>query len=398
MTDTVSDRSRRIWFRLAQAGAGVGLFILFMVDLYMSATYSGASARVGLAVLATAWLPALTWMLAHRLGPVPLAIAGFAVGGWSLVLTGGIGYSTDRAATFGLAEGAALLGLLLVVVRRSHPWLLVPGGGALVVAVGALPLRLGAQDIAFVLALLFCMIAFSVAAVGAYLRSLDSSRHRQVLLVQAKQRAELARDLHDFVAHHVTGIVVQAQGARLIVGQDPVRAEAALEQIERAGAEAMASMRRMVGVLRANGAEPDAPLAPLATAADIAPLVEGFGSAGSVQAYLHVEGQLDGLPTEIVSSAHRVVMEGLTNVRRHAHRATRVDVTLHRTRDWLLVRVADDGAGTGLPRGAAGFGLIGLTERMDALGGRIQAGSGPDGGWIVDASLPLNRTPAQTIH
>jgi signal transduction histidine kinase len=396
MTDTVSDRAPRIWFRLAQVGAGLGLLLLFMVDVFMTLNYGfNGSPRVALVVLGTAWLTAFGWLIAHRLGPVPLGLAGMVVGGWSVAVTMSVESSFTQN-PFGFAETAAMLGLLLVVVRRAHPWLVVFGGGALVLAVGAQPFRIGGGQTSYIFALLFTVIAFSVAAVGAYLRAIDSSRRRQVELVRAEQRAEIARDLHDFVAHHVTGIVVQAQGARLIATQDPVRAEAALEQIERAGAEAMASMRRMVGVLRANGSDPDAPLAPLATAADIAPLVAGFYSAGSIRADLQVAGDLDDLPAEIISSAHRVVMESLTNVRRHAHRATRVDVTLHRTADWLLVRVADDGPTAGPPRGTAGFGLIGLTERLQALGGRIQAGPGPDGGWIVDAALPLKQ-PARLL-
>jgi signal transduction histidine kinase len=262
MTDTVSDRSRKVWFRLAQAGAGFGLLCLFGLDVVMLGSYGVTSSlEVSALVLGTAWLFAFAWFVAHRLGPVPLGIVGLLVGGWSLLLTFTVGAGTSGRAVLGFAESAAMLGMLLVVVRRTRPWLVVLGGGALVLAVGAQPFRIGGGQTSFILALLFVVIGFSVAAVGAYLRSLDSSRRRHVQLVKAEQRAELARDLHDFVAHHVTGIVVQAQGAKIIAAQDPARAVAALEQIERAGAEAMASMRRMVGMLRANGGEHDAPLA-----------------------------------------------------------------------------------------------------------------------------------------
>src|SRR5439155_20087375 len=123
--------------------------------------------------------------------------------------------------------------------------------------------------------------------------------------VRAEQRAEFARDLHDFIAHHVTGIVVQAQGARIVAADDPQRAIAALEQIERAGVETMASMRRMVGVLRAMDAEPDAPIAPLAGVVDLPTLVEGFTAAGPLPARLHVVGDVGQLPVEVGSSAYR---------------------------------------------------------------------------------------------
>jgi len=133
----------------------------------------------------------------------------------------------------------------------------------------------------------------------------------------------------------------------------------------------------------------DAPVAPLAGVGDLHELIDGFNSAGTISAALHVEGPVDDLPVEIGSSAYRVVMEALTNVRRHANKASRVDIVLHRTAEWLFVRVGDDGHGGG-PRGHShGFGLVGLHERVGALGGRIQAGPGAGGGWVVDAALPI---------
>lgn len=387
MTDTVSDSRRRIWFRLAQIGAAIGLLFLLLLDVY----FDTFSTRDGLRVvfvefMSVAWA-ALTWFVAHRLSRVALPIAAMFCASWSLAVTA---YSSGSSQLFGFAETAALLGLLIPVVRRSHPWLLVPAAGGLVLAVGAQPLRTGFDESSLLASMLFGVVAASVAATGAYLRSLDSGRQRQVQLVRAEQRAEIARDLHDFVAHHVTGIVVQAQGARVIADHDPERAAAALEQIEKAGAEAMASMRRMVRVLRnAGGSEADAPVAPLAGVGDLHELIDGFNSAGTITAALHVEGPVDDLPVEIGSSAYRVVMEALTNVRRHANKATRVDIVLHRTAEWLFVRVADDGHGGG-PRGHShGFGLVGLHERVGALGGRIQAGPGAGGGWVVDAALPI---------
>ena len=137
--------------------------------------------------------------------------------------------------------------------------------------------------------------------------------------MRAEQRAEFARDLHDFIAHHVTGIVVQAQGAQFVAEQDPKRVLLALEQIEQAGAETMASMRRMVGVLRDPQARPDAPLAPIAGVRR-AGRAGGAASpaAGGPLARLHVDGDVHGLPVEVSTSAYRVVMEALTNMRQHA--------------------------------------------------------------------------------
>jgi signal transduction histidine kinase len=263
-------------------------------------------------------------------------------------------------------------------------------------AAAAMPLRSGIDNVYVIFALLQALAAAGSAAGGIYLRMVAAGRDRAVALVRAEQRAEFARDLHDFIAHHVTGIVVQAQGARFVAEQDPQRVIAALEQIERAGAETMASMRRMVGVLRNPDAAPDAPLAPLAGVADLAPLLDGFNDTARAPARLHVDGPLDGLPVEVSTSAYRVVMEGLTNTRQHAPDARSVAVFVRRTPDWLLVRVSDDG-GTPrtVPARGHGFGLIGLTERVRALGGTITAGPGIAGGWVLDAALPLHPAAAR---
>jgi signal transduction histidine kinase len=232
-----------------------------------------------------------------------------------------------------------------------------------------------------------------VIGAGVYLRTIASARQRAVDAVRAEQRAEFARDLHDFIAHHVTGIVVQAQGAKFIAEQDPKRALLALEQIEAAGAETMASMRRMVGVLRDPQARPDAPLAPIAGVLELPVLLEQFSKAGGPLARLHVDGDVHGLPVEVSTSAYRVVMEALTNIRQHADGARVADVWIRRTAEWLLVRIANDGAPPrgGSPRDRTGYGLVGLTERVRAVGGRLTAGPGIDGGWVVDAALPLDQ-------
>jgi signal transduction histidine kinase len=165
----------------------------------------------------------------------------------------------------------------------------------------------------------------------------------------------------------------------------------ALEQIEQAGAETMASMRRMVGVLRDPLARPDAPLAPIAGVPELAELLEHFSSAGGPLARLHVDGEVHGIPVEVSTSAYRVVMEALTNIRQHADGARVADVWVRRTPEWLLVRVANDGTPprSATPRERPGYGLVGLTERVRAIGGRITAGPGIDGGWVVDAALPI---------
>ncbi|MEU7656168.1 histidine kinase [Micromonospora taraxaci] len=385
---------RRLWVRLAQAAGLVAIGLLAVFDLRFGVPESLAAlvllvVRMGLAV---ATVP--LWLPVHRLGSRLLPWAALALSCASLAVTAAIVVLSDGSyligGSWGLAESAGLLGVVFVVTRwgapRLAPWAAVAAG----LAVAALPLRVGTENLLVIFGLLQVIAAAGAAGVGLYLRIVAAGRERAIALVRAEQRTEFARDLHDFIAHHVTGIVVQAQGARFVAEQDPRRVIVALEQIERAGAETMASMRRMVGVLRNPDAPPDAPLAPLAGVTELAPLVTGFNGTANAPARLHLDGDLDGLPVEVSTSAYRVVMEGLTNTRQHAPDARSVDVAVRRTPDWLLVRVADDGASPRTaPARGHGFGLIGLTERVRALGGTITAGPGVAGGWVLDAAFPL---------
>lgn len=339
------------WIRLGQLAGLAAMALLGLFDLRFGLLRGMGTAfallllvRVGLAMAAT-----LVWLPVHRQGSRLLPLAALLLGATSLAVTAGVVVLTGAGTrpiggTWGLAESAGLLAVVFVVARRGSrrlaPWAAVVAA----LAAAALPLRAGAESVYVIFGLLQALAAVGAAAVGIYLRVVAAGRERTIALVRAEQRAEFARDLHDFIAHHVTGIVVQAQGARFIAEQDPQRVIVALEQIERAGAETMASMRRMVGVLRNPDAPPDAPLAPLAGVADLAPLLEGHNGTTNAPARLHVDGPLDGLPVEVSTSAYRVVMEGLTNTRQHAPDARSVDVSVRRTPDWLLVRVADDGA------------------------------------------------------
>jgi signal transduction histidine kinase len=380
---------RRLLFHLGQLAALAGLFVLGLLDLRYGLHYGSLlllPVRVLLPMAAAA-----IWLTPHRPESVQLPRLALLIAIASLSVTGVMqlrglsnGGLTD---SWGLAETTALLGLLYVVARRAAartaPWAVLGVGAAVIV----LPFRSGTETTFVVFGLLLTLASAATATAGTYLRTLDNGRQRALDEVRATQRAEFARDLHDFIAHHVTGIIVQAQGARYVAEQDPQRALVALEQIELAGAETMASMRRMVSVLR----EPDAPLAPLAGAADLEPLLAGFNQSSPATARLHIDGSLDGLPVEVSTSAYRVVMEALTNVRRHAVEASAVQVSVRRTAGWLFVRVADDGAP---PRPAGlrerpGYGLVGLAERVRAVGGRITAGPGIERGWLVDVTMPL---------
>ena len=375
---------------LAHLGQVAVLGLMALLGLWDLSFGLAGSPLVPLQVL-SAVATAAVWLPRHRQDSTLLPKVALALAVASLLITFVAAVEGGSTGSFGVAEALGLLGVLFVVCRRGHAPLSVIAVVVLLLAIGLLPLRGGLQYEYVIAGLVLGLAACAVIGAGVYLRTIASARQRAVDAVRAEQRAEFARDLHDFIAHHVTGIVVQAQGARFIAEQDPQRVLVALEQIENAGAETMASMRRMVGVLRDPEARPDAPLAPIAGVPELPVLVEQFSAAGGPLARLHVDGEVHGLPVEVSTSAYRVVMEALTNIRQHAESARVADVWVRRTPDWLLVRVANDGAPprTGLPRDRAGYGLVGLTERVRAVGGRITAGPGIDGGWVVDAALPL---------
>jgi signal transduction histidine kinase len=387
-----TNTNRLILLRLGQFLALAVLAVLGLFDVAQGLVRN--STGLGLVGVLTAIGAAAVWLPAHKQGSTLLPKVAVAIGTASLLLTLTVAISYGSVYDFyswGLAESSALLGVLFVVARRASPGWAVAAVIVVGAAVSFQPLR-GGQSAQFVIfGLIQALAGAAVIGVGIYLRILESSRQRAVDLVRSEQRAEFARDLHDFIAHHVTGIVVQAQGARFIAEQDPKRVLLALEQIEEAGAETMASMRRMVGVLRDPSSSPDAPLAPIAGLPELPVLLDQFNSAGGPTARIHVDGDAEGLPVEVSTSAYRVVMEALTNVRQHAPAANVADVWIRRTPDWLLVRVANDGvaARTATPRERPGYGLVGLTERVRAVGGRITAGPGIEGGWVVDAAFPI---------
>ncbi|GAA2882679.1 hypothetical protein Acy02nite_04950 [Actinoplanes cyaneus] len=370
---------------LQVAGLGV-MALLGLIDVGTGLLDSPVfPVQVALAVaVAAVWLPH------YRPRSTLLPLATIGISGVSLLVSAGLAVTDPYGGLWGIAESAALLVLLVLVARNARPdWAvlaLVTAGAA----VSVMPLRAGHTVIYGTFCLIQALAAAGAIALGVTLRMTATNRQRALDSVRAEQRAEFARDLHDFIAHHVTGIVVQAQGARFIAEQDPKRVLLALEQIEQAGSETMASMRRMVGVLRDPQSSPDAPLAPVSGVPELVPLAEQFTAAGGPPARLHLEGDPHGLPVEISTSAFRVVMEALTNVRQHAPQATAVDIWVRHARDQLLIRVANDGPAPRPSLDRPGYGLVGLTERVRAAGGRISSGPGVDGGWVVDAVFPLS--------
>jgi signal transduction histidine kinase len=206
-----------------------------------------------------------------------------------------------------------------------------------------------------------------------------------------EERTRLAHELHDSVGHTLTMIVVQAGAGRHVYDRNPEFGREALENIETSGRRALNELDRILGILRAE--QPEAERAPQAGLDRIRALVEDTGRAG-VPITLEVSGELDGVAYELGRSAHRIVQEALTNVVKHAGPVpTRVD--LRRTPRALEIEVANEApdqsaaAPDVVPEGSGGRGLAGIRERVAILGGSVEAGPRPDGGFRVWVKLPL---------
>lgn len=235
---------------------------------------------------------------------------------------------------------------------------------------------------------------------GMYFRARDEERARGVSAAvadaQHAERMALARELHDVVAHHVTGIVVQAQAGFTVAERNPQAARESLERISASGTEALTAMRRLVGSMRDAESSASGEIASTDLRADLRELVErnGTGEAG-VEKRLDVELGTE-VPQEVARSALRLVQESVTNSEKHGRDVSVVDVTVHTVVRELLVRVEDDGSsGGGNPAGGSGgYGLVGMRERIELLGGTLTAGPAPRGGWQVEARLPLTEPEA----
>jgi signal transduction histidine kinase len=291
-------------------------------------------------------------------------------------------YSEDRRLAWG-AMGAACAVLLVVA---SLAVLDRPDGFDLLTAVS--------------------MTAFLAAAIsaGVVMRNrerifVDSERRAAVAEADrvaeaeravANERARIAREMHDVVAHGMSVIAVQAAAGREIVRTDPERAAEVFARIETVGRDSLGELRRMLGVLRDDGVEP-ASLAPQPGIAEIATAVAEADASG-VATELTVEGTPRALPTGVELAAYRIVQEALTNVLKHAGSSAVAQVRIVYEPDGLVVEVLDDGRGavTSLFGAGAGHGLIGMRERVAIYGGELTAGSRPGGGYRVRATLPIN--------
>ncbi|MFE2364308.1 MULTISPECIES: sensor histidine kinase [Streptomyces] len=298
-------------------------------------------------------------------------------------------FGNHPLAVWGAGEAVALLVLLSQVILRAPARTAAVLGPLLGLGCMAVPAR-DADPGRFTL--LFSVLAVVVGAYSVLLRLQATQRVLDLRAVRTAERLELARELHDLVAHHVTGIVVEARAARF-TQVSAERAAEVLGRIETAGDEALGSMRRLVKILRDtdDGSTP-ATTAPVAGLADIRGLTERFSRTGPPVVLSIENGLQELLPAHVAATAHRIVLEALTNTAKHAATATAVRVTLRTVPAGLEVRIADDGgrpARLSEKARGGGYGLAGMAERAEALGGHLTAGPSPEGGWAVTAVLPL---------
>jgi signal transduction histidine kinase len=221
--------------------------------------------------------------------------------------------------------------------------------------------------------------------VTARARDLERDRDRQAELAAAAERARIARDLHDVVAHGLSIVVIQAQAAAGAMEKRPATARAALASIVATGRDSLAEMRRLLGLSRPEGPE----LAPLPGLRDLPGLAERVRAAG-LPVSLQVDGDAGAPPPGVGLCAYRIAQEALTNALRHAGPGATVDITLHCGPDKIELTVLDTGRGAGgEPDERQGNGLRGMRERVAMLGGTVTIGDAHDGGFQVRAELPL---------
>jgi signal transduction histidine kinase len=214
---------------------------------------------------------------------------------------------------------------------------------------------------------------------------LEQRRDEEARIAVAEERARIARELHDVVAHSVSVMTVQASGVRRLLKPEQEREREALETVERTGREALAEMRRLLGVLRES--DGSAELAPQPGLAHLDELIEQVRGSG-LPVEVTVAGDRKPLPPGVDLSAYRIVQEALTNVRKHAGRAS-ASVELRYRADRLELEIANDGSSVVRTDGS-GHGLHGMRERAQVCGGTLEAGPRPEGGFAVRATLPLD--------
>jgi signal transduction histidine kinase len=247
-----------------------------------------------------------------------------------------------------------------------------------------------------------CLIAWAIgdsmrnrrayyAALEDRAARLERERDAQAQIAAAAERARIARELHDVIAHNVSVMVVQADGASYALDGSPERARQALAAISSTGRQALDEMRHMLGVLRS--ADELSGVDPIPGIGQLDELLDQTRASGLAVSF-SVQGVPGPLPSGVALAAYRTIQEALTNVRKHGGPAARAQVILRYCEDALVLTITDDGRGAAAVSDGAGHGLIGMRERVAVYGGTLEAGPRPGGGYQVTARLPLALGPA----
>ncbi|MDQ3876503.1 MAG: sensor histidine kinase [Actinomycetota bacterium] len=377
----------RVDIAIALAVAAVGQLEVWAPDL-MGAKVVGSRPVVAAFYLVTAL--ALAW---RRRAPFAVAM---------LV----VGVNVVQALALGTSEGQGvlipgLIALYSVGAHEDRPRSLVPLAFLAFVLLARETNNPDNTDLGHLLdALAWESTIFAAWLLGAYLRTrrlyvaelqertvrAELAREEQARAAVANERARIARELHDAVAHGVTVMVVQAEAAEEMLGGDPERARQPLRKVQQTGREALVELRRLLGLLREEEAE--ALRGPQPGVAELDALIADVEAAG-LPVELRVEGERVELPSGMDLSAYRIVQEALTNALKHAGPAS-ATVALTYGDGVLDLEITDDGVGQASANGA-GHGLAGMRERVALYGGELTSGPRPDGGYAVRARLPVQR-------
>jgi signal transduction histidine kinase len=312
----------------------------------------------------------LLWRRTHPLAMVALAFGSFVILDIaSLIVSAG-------------PVGLYTMGFVLILAYALARW---GAGREFAIGLGTMLLAASLGTIVdftgvvdAVVGALFLLFPMSL---GISVRYWSSTRLRELDQVKLRERAQLARELHDTVGHHVSAIAIRAQAGQLLASTQPTAAMDALAVIEREASRALAEMRIVVGGLRDGES---APLTPQPGVADLEELAAGEGP----RVHIDRSGDLDDLGPAVDAAIYRIAQESVTNSVRHAARATRIDVGVAGDVDRVRVTIADDGEASGNGRSASGYGLVGMAERATLIGGTLDAGPAAEGGWRVHAVLP----------
>ncbi len=320
----------------------------------------------------------------------------------TLLLGGPAGPAQGAAAT---VEAASLLLLIALSARLLSIFAAVVACAAGSLALSLLVLRSatgGARPENLGLGLFGVVLAAGAIAAGVVIRRRERAGERLAAEARKAQRVELAKELHDFLGHDLSGILVQAQAARSVADRNPDQQRVALHGIEEDALRALSTLEHTVRTLFGDGRRPalltsqdaDAVTRPTSGLRDLPALVRRYNDTGTAATRLTLaEGLIDHVDPKLGATVFRVVVEALTNVRRHARAATSVMVivTCPPSGCGLSVEITDNGAGPlgrGGGRSSSGVGLAALRERVEAVGGSLVAGVVAESGWRVSAHFP----------